>query len=164
MKARARRTASLVDSVPLLVKRRLGLSEAPRQVARHHAHVVPRLREVRAPGDLLADRLHDERVGVADDHDPEPVVKIDVFVPVDVPDPAALAALGEYRLRRRVLVRGGHAARFHLARLAPLLVGAPPIGAEGNLLARDQRLDALRAERYCRGVACQITSLLCAAS
>ena len=38
-----------------------------------------------------------------DDHDAEAIVKVDVFVAVDVPDPAAFAMIDEDRLRCRVL-------------------------------------------------------------
>jgi hypothetical protein len=96
-------------------------------------------------------------VGVADDHDPEPVVEVDVFVAIDVPDPAALAALNEYRQRCCVLVGGGHAAGLNLTRLAPLLGGAPSAGTEGSLLALDQGLNTVSVKSYRGGLVCQIS-------
>ena len=49
--------------------------------------------EVGAEVDPRLDRVADRRVGVADGHDAEAVVEVDVLVAVDVPDAGALAAL-----------------------------------------------------------------------
>ena len=84
------------------VQRRLGagvgeaplrLLEAARQLARHDHGVLDGLSEMRAPVYLLGDRVGDLRVSVADDHDAEPVVEVDVLVPIDVPHSASLGAL-----------------------------------------------------------------------
>ena len=96
------------------VQRRLGagvgeaplrLLEAARQLARHDHGVLDGLSEMRAPVYLLGDRVGDLRVSVADDHDAEPVVEVDVLVPIDVPHAAASAVVREHRLRRGVLER-----------------------------------------------------------
>src|SRR5919108_696721 len=59
-------------------------------------------------------RLHgggDGRVRVADAHDAEAVVEVDVLVAVDVPHAGALAALEVHRPRVVALERRRHAAR-----------------------------------------------------
>jgi hypothetical protein len=98
-------------------------------------------------------------MGVADDHHTEPVVEVDVLVAVDVPDLAALAAVGEDGLRGSVLEGGGDTARLNPAGLAPELIGAPPAGAEPFLFARDQFIDAVSVNGYRGGVACQAVLL-----
>src|ERR1700704_765328 len=89
------------------------------------------------PGGTVVDGLDDQWVRMPHDHDPEAVVKIDVFVAVDVPHPATLAVIDEHRLGRRVLEGGGHAARDELLRLLPEFVGPPPLGTESLLPPRD---------------------------
>src|SRR2546430_5722458 len=84
--------------------------------------VFDRLSEVRAALDLRCDRLDDLRVRVPDDHDPEPVMEVDVFVAVDVPDPAPVPAVYEDGLRRGILEGGGDAPREDLPCLGPELV------------------------------------------
>ena len=83
----------------------LRLLESARQLARHHHTVLHGLREMRAAIYLLGDRVGDLRVGVADQHDAEAVVEVDVLVAVDVPNATALAVIRKHRLRRRVLER-----------------------------------------------------------
>ena len=58
---------------------------------------------MRTPSHLLADRVDDLRMRVADHHHPEPVVEVDVFVAVRVPHLAALAVIGEHGLGLGVL-------------------------------------------------------------
>ena len=60
---------------------------------------------------LRFNRGDDGWMRMADDHDAETVVEIDVLVAVHVPHAAALAVVDEDRLRRGVLERAGHAAR-----------------------------------------------------
>ena len=90
VKPRAMRTASSVDSVPLLVNRHCG---RPKRLASSSADDRdPRRRAGRSASPCataLGDRVDDQRVGVADDHDAEAVVEVDVLVAVDVPDAAA---------------------------------------------------------------------------
>ena len=83
----------------------LRLLESARQLARHHHTVLHGLREMRAAIYLLGDRVGDLRVGVADHHDAEAVVEVDVLVAVDVPNATALTVIRKHRLRRRVLER-----------------------------------------------------------
>ena len=127
--------------------------EALRQLLGDYRNLRDRLREMRAPGDALGDRLHDQRVGVADDHDAEAVVEVDVLVAVDVPDPAAAAVLDEDGLRGGVLERRGHTPRAERAGLAPELVGPPPRGAEPVFLARNQ-IDSFRVYLNRRHLVC----------
>ena len=111
VKPRARRIASSVDSVPLLVNRHCGCWNR-RASSRGDGDVLGhRLREVGASMHLRFNGGDDRRMRMADNHDAEPVVEIDVLVAVDVPDTAALAVVDEDRLRWRVLERAGHAAR-----------------------------------------------------
>jgi hypothetical protein len=79
---------------------RAGVREAPLRQAPAAAQLlgdldraVGRGGEVRALVHALLDGLGDHRVGVADAHDAEAVVEVEVLVAVDVPDLRALAAL-----------------------------------------------------------------------
>src|ERR1700737_229627 len=99
---------------------------------------------MRALRGTLVDRLEDERMGVANRHDAEAIVKVDVFISVDVPYPAALAAIDENRLRRRILEGRRHPARNELLGLLPEVVGPVPLRPEPFLLLRDQFDDPLR--------------------
>jgi hypothetical protein len=92
-----RRFRSAVGEAPLR------LLETLRELLRHLDDVWPGLREVCTEPRPLRDRLDDQRVRVPDHHDAEPVVEVDVLIAVDVPHAAALPALDEDRLRRRVL-------------------------------------------------------------
>src|SRR3989442_307224 len=74
------------------------LVEPAHQLGGDYGVVGHRLGKVGAPGGPFADRLHDLGVGVADHHHPEPVVEVDVLVPVHVPHPAALAPVDKERL------------------------------------------------------------------
>src|SRR5262249_53484803 len=105
---------------------------------RHHDVIGHRLGEVRTELDPPLDRLDDLGVGVADDHDAETVVEVDVLVAVYVPDAAALAALDEDRLGGGVLGGGPAAPREDLACLGPQLVRTRPGLAELVLLGLDQ--------------------------
>ena len=82
-----------------------------------------------------------------DDHDTEAIVKVDIFVAIDVPDPAALAVIDEDRLGRCVLEGRGHAPRDELLRLLPQLVGTPALGTKTLLLPGGQFHDALGGDR-----------------
>src|ERR1700686_3535456 len=66
---------------------------------------------MRAPGGLLADRPDDQRMGMPHCHDAKAVVKVDVFIAIDVPDAAALPVVDEHRLGGRGLEGGGNAPR-----------------------------------------------------
>src|SRR5260370_16632812 len=105
------------------------------------------LGEVRAQGGTVADRLDDQWVGVRDDNDAEAIVKVDVFVAVDVPDTAAFAVVDEDRLGRGVLEGRGHAARDELLRLLPELVGPMASGTKPLLFPGDQFHDPLGGDR-----------------
>src|ERR1700682_38654 len=84
---------------------------------------------------------------MADHHDAEAVVKVDVLVPVDVPDAAALPVVDEDRLRRRVLEGRGHTSRDDVLCLLPELVGPLAVRAEAFLLPGDQFGDAAGGDR-----------------
>src|SRR2546423_14690932 len=105
------------------------------------------LREMRAAGGAFVDRFDDQRVGVPDHHDAEAVVKVDILVAVDVPDPAAFTVIDEDRLGRRVLEGRGHAPRDELLRLLPQLVGTPALGTKTLLLPGGQFHDAVAGDR-----------------
>ena len=75
-----------------VVEAPLGQAEAPGQLLGDRDRAVGRGGEVGAFVDPRLDRGADGRVGVADAHHAEAVVEVDVFVAVDVPDAAALAA------------------------------------------------------------------------
>ena len=81
----------------------LRLFEATFQLLGHHRVVRYGLREMRALRRLFIDRLDDQGVGVPDRHHAEAVMKVDVFVAVDVPDTTALTMVDEDRLWGRVL-------------------------------------------------------------
>ena len=93
---------------------------------------------------LRLDGRDDRRVSVPDDHHTESVVEVDVLVAVHVPDVAALAAIDEDGLRRRVLERAGDAARDVLGCLLPQLARARPPGPELGFLARGQACDPIQ--------------------
>src|SRR5256712_11764412 len=116
----------------------LGLAEAPRQLVGDDDSVLDGLREVGAALDLPLDGVDDLRVGVADHHDAEAVVKVDVFVAVHVPHKAALAVLDEDRLRRGVLEGRRDAPREHLSRVFPQLLRARTRLAETLLFDRGE--------------------------
>ena len=97
----------------------LRLLEAARQLLGDDGVVGHGLREMRAAGGTFVDRLDDQRVGMPDHHDAEAVVKVDILVAVDVPDPAAFAVIDEHRLGRRVLEGRRHAAPLHASPGAP---------------------------------------------
>jgi hypothetical protein len=83
---------------------------------------------------------------MADHHDAEPVVEVDVLVAVHVPDTAAFASLHENGLRRCVLKRGWDPARHDLTSFGPELLGARAGAPELLFLARYELGDA--AGRY----------------
>ena len=112
-----RRLGAAVGEAPLR------LLEAARQLACDDDVLLDRLREMRPAMQLRVDGRDDRRMRMADDHDAEAVVEIDVLVAVDVPDLAALAVVDEDRLRRRVLERARHAAGDELRRFTYLILG-----------------------------------------
>ena len=87
--ARIRWMASIVASVPELLKRHKRQAEPARQLACDDDRVVGRLGEVRALRDAALHRLDDVGVGVAGDHHAVAAVQIDVLGAVDVPDLAS---------------------------------------------------------------------------
>jgi len=103
VKPRAMRTASSVGLGATRGEAPLRLRETPRQLFGDGDVVDAGLREVRATAELLLDRSDDDRMRVADDHHAEAVVKVDVFVAVDIAHPAALPTVDEHRQWRRVL-------------------------------------------------------------
>src|SRR5712692_8627458 len=96
---------------------------------------------------LLADRPDDLRMGVPDDHDAEAIVKVDVFVPVNVPHAAALTVIDEDRLRGGVLEGRGNPSRDEPLCLLPELIGPLPLRPEPLLLLGDQLHDAPGGDR-----------------
>ncbi len=129
----------------------LRLLEAPGKLLGDDGVIGHRLREVGTQRGALGNRLDNERVGVADGHDAKAVVKVDVFVAVDVPDPAALSVIHEDRLRRGVLKRGGDSSRNELFRLLPELVRLLPLRPKPFLLSGDQFDDATGRDRLGNG-------------
>src|SRR4029077_15913387 len=93
----------------------------------------------------------DQWVGMPDDHDAEAIVKVDVFVAVDVPDTAAFAVIDKDRLGGGVLEGWGVSARDDLLRLLPELVGPMARGTKPLLLPGDQFHDALGGDRLGNG-------------
>jgi hypothetical protein len=118
-------------------------AEAAGQLGGDRDDVGRRLGEVRAVRDALADGAHDRRVGVAGQHRAEAAVEVDVLGAIDVPHPAAGAALEEDRARRGVLPRRGHAAGEVGAGLDEQLVRSPGAGYEGCLLDGDQAVQGV---------------------
>jgi hypothetical protein len=102
--------------------------------------------EVGAFVDPRLDCGADRGVGVADAHHPEAVVEVDVFIAVDVPDAAALAA-GQVDGPRFVdLEGGGDAVGHHLQRPLVGPSGGAGAVAEGLLLGLAQRRDPLAVD------------------
>src|SRR5580704_9514550 len=83
---------------------------------------------------------------MADNHDPEPVVKVNVLVAVDVPDATALSMVDEHGLRRCVLEGARHAARDVLGCLLPQLARTRTSCTEVGFLAGGQRCDPFRID------------------
>ena len=83
---RARRTASRVDSVPLLVKRHCGWWNRRASSRATTMFSSTGWAKCDPAMNLRIDRGDDRGMRMADDHDPEPVVEVDVLVAVDVPD------------------------------------------------------------------------------
>ena len=77
--ARIRWTASIVASVPELLKRHSGQPEAPAELLGHDDRVLGRLGEVGAERHPALHRLDDGRVGVADHHHAVAAVQVDVL-------------------------------------------------------------------------------------
>jgi hypothetical protein len=125
-----------------VVEAPLGQAEAPRQLAGDDDRAVGRGGEVGAFVDPPLDRCPDRRVGVADAHHPEAVVEVDVFVAVDVPDAAALAALEVNRPGIVFLEGGGDAARHHFDCPGEGLGRGAGAVAELLLLGLGQRRDS----------------------
>ena len=97
--ARIRWKASRVASVPEFVKAPQRLVEAPREILCHDDRVLGRLGEVGTTGGALADGADERRMGVADEADSVPTVKVDVLVAIEVVDLGALAVADPHRLR-----------------------------------------------------------------
>ena len=76
----------MVDSVPEFMKRHCGRPNLRVQLLGDDDRAVGRGGEMGTEIDPRLDRGADRRVGVADAHDAEPVVEVDVLVAVDVPD------------------------------------------------------------------------------
>ncbi len=114
---------------------------APPELLRHDDRALRGRGEVRA---RVHARLHGgrhHRVGVADAHDAEAVVEVDVLVAVDVPDAGAEAAVDVDGPRVGLLELGGDAAGHDGAGAGELLAGAAGALGEAGLLAPAQRCD-----------------------
>src|SRR5205807_8942857 len=116
--------------------------KSPRELSRDLYILGHRLREVRALGYAVTDRLDDLGMCVSDHHHPEAVVEVDILVAVDVPDPAALSPLHEHRLGGGVLEGRWDPSRHDLARLVPKLLRSGPRLSEPPLLMGRQLIDA----------------------
>jgi len=136
-----RRFGAAVGEAPLR------LLEAAGELRRHHGVIGHRLGEVGAARGALVDRLDDQGVRVPHHHHPEAVVKVDVFVAVDVPDAAALPVIDEDRLGRGVLEGRGHPAGDDLPGLLPELIGSPALRPEALFLLGGQLHDAAGGDR-----------------
>ena len=84
--ARMRWTASIVASVPELLKRHNGRPNRRDELAGDEDRVVGRLGEVRALRDATLHGLDDRGIGVTGDHHAVATVQVDVLGAVDVPD------------------------------------------------------------------------------
>src|ERR1700682_917629 len=102
---------------------------------------------MRPQGSALGDRFHDQRMRMPDHHDTEAVVKVDVLVALDVPDPGGLPVVDEDRLGRRVLEGRGHTPRDNLFGLLPELVGSLTLRPEAFFLFGDEFDDAAGGDR-----------------
>ena len=91
------RLGAAVREAPLWLVETLG------QLGGDDGVVLDRLREVSAFSRPLADGFDDQGMSVSNHHHTETVVKVDVLIAIHVPDPAALAPVGEDRLWCRVL-------------------------------------------------------------
>src|SRR5439155_9103294 len=104
------------------------------QVLPHRVESLGGLGEVRPEARLPPDRLDDLRVRVAGDHGAVAEVEVDVLVAVDVPEAVAEAVIDEYRVRRRVLPAGGHAAGDRALGDFPILDRCPMLGFQPSFL------------------------------
>ena len=114
----------------------------------HDDGVLRGRREMGSELDAGVDRVRDRGVGMALHHRAEPVVEVEHLVPVDVPDPGALAVGQVERPRMTHLVGGGDAAGERPSR--PLVhrprALRPPV--EPLRLPLDQLLDPLPVDRH----------------
>ena len=140
---------------PDRLERRLGagVGEAPQrqlepigQVLADHIQILRRLREVGAAGRLLLQRLDDLGVCVPDDHGAVAQMEVDVLVAVDVPEAVTPSAIGEDRVRRRVLPARRDATGDVTVRDRPVGDALRVFGFEGRLFVRDQFVDLAEIE------------------
>jgi hypothetical protein len=143
----------MVDSVPEFVKRHCDRDRA-----------LGRRGEVGALVHARLDGGGDRRVGVADAHDAEAVVEVEVLVAVDVPDLRAGAALDVDGPRIVLLELARHAARHDAARPLEVLAraggplsihGAHLLREGGDAVAIDRGGDGGRGAHGERGYSCQ---------
>jgi hypothetical protein len=104
------------------------------------------LREVGSEACALLDRLHELRVRVPDHHRAVPEVIVDVLVPVEVPDVAALAPVDVDRVGGRGLPRGRDPAGDVARGQGPVLDRGAVLRLEARLLVGDQPVDQVEVE------------------
>ena len=122
-------------------------AEAAGELLGHHDRAVGGGGEVGAEVDPRLYRRAHGRVGVADAHDAEAVVEVDVLVPVHVPDAGARAALDVHGPGIVLLERRGDALRHHLDGALVALSGGGGALRQLRHLPLGQRGDPRRVER-----------------